>query len=524
MAELATGYELPVAQGTEAPKTPSTPADQNGDLGYFEHSLAKKGRKILVYQKILEIDTGIKMDKSKTTGTISIKNSNAILMSAHSGYSSGGSGDESACLNTAKWNHLALHHLAKQVRFRFPANIRDNAGGAIPEEHRGRAHAGHVEVLLACWFVVDTVRQTFGFIDKPEEWLVTQIKRLKGADLGHKRSAFITIDNEPCRTCLQLLNRVSQSTGILFMVIGSRGIGPVLVRVDGQRRDDQIGEVFTDSENDDEMEEAHAQVEEAEESCNMVALQDPPTPAGPMTPMHHSRHSRLYWENNAQQWTPEDPQKLLSSYKKKTPVYEFPGYDNAPRPLPDSITRGNRDSSTGNTSGNDAAIEDVVSQEDNPAEWEDLGDGLMVRFPDTTKRQQNHDSVKRERTPPPFNQPYQSQRDTLPTQDESDGQMYARVAYEALRESIEHEMDYEVIRRPRRNEQYRRQSDRYYPRPPHRLDHVSGRIMPRRPQPVLQLREYYHHPIGNTSDESVLTSRYAILRPKHGVHKLRDGR
>lgn len=53
--------------------------EARGDLGHFEHSLAKKGTKIAVYVMVMEIETGFRLDKSKTIGTITTKNSNKIL-------------------------------------------------------------------------------------------------------------------------------------------------------------------------------------------------------------------------------------------------------------------------------------------------------------------------------------------------------------------------------------------------------------------------------------------------------------
>ncbi|KAJ8126715.1 hypothetical protein O1611_g6922 [Lasiodiplodia mahajangana] len=494
MARFTTSDGSFVVQSTSMSGVPSVPADRNGDLGYFEHSLGKKGQKILVFKTIMEIDTGAKMDKSKTIGTISTRNGDGILMSAHSGYSSGQNREETACLDTAKWNHLALHHLAQQVRFKFPTNIRDNSGGAIPEEHRGRAHAGHVEVLLACWFVVETVRKTFDFNNKPEEWLITQMKSLKSADLGHRRAAFITIDNEPCRTCLQLLNKVSQYTGILFMVIGSQGIGPVIVRINGQRREDTISDVFSDSDSQHEgrEEEGRLQADRAEAPCNVP----------PATPVQR-RPAGSYWRNNTEQWTPEDPEELLSSYKKKTPVYEFPGYDSVPRPPPQlqSIKPQNVPIAGSTPNALVGGIRDSeVTREDSLKDWEDLGGGLMIYFPSATKKQ-DQDPFKHEHAflrQPTFSD--QRQRYTSPTS-QSNGQAYARAAYEAIRESAEHE----EIHKANQGDQC--------PRMLHRHTHYSGRVLPRRVQPALQLREFYHRPVNNASDESVFTSRYAILRP-----------
>ncbi len=91
--------------GLHAPTNASE--DRRGDIGYYEHSLAKKGKKIEIFVKVMEIDTGIKLDKSKTIGTITTKNSDKILMTARSGYSTGEKRDN-CCLDTNKWNSLTL--------------------------------------------------------------------------------------------------------------------------------------------------------------------------------------------------------------------------------------------------------------------------------------------------------------------------------------------------------------------------------------------------------------------------------
>jgi hypothetical protein len=82
----------------------------NGDLGWHRHWIAKKGKKIQIFALIREVDTGIPMDRSKTVGTIMSKNNKKVLMVAHSGYSTG-QGREKGCLDTAKWNALALSTL-----------------------------------------------------------------------------------------------------------------------------------------------------------------------------------------------------------------------------------------------------------------------------------------------------------------------------------------------------------------------------------------------------------------------------
>jgi len=79
----------------------------DGDFGWHRHWIAKKGKKIQIFTLVMEVDAGISMGRSKTVGTIMCKNNNKVLMVAHSGYSTS-QGREEGCLDTAKWNALAL--------------------------------------------------------------------------------------------------------------------------------------------------------------------------------------------------------------------------------------------------------------------------------------------------------------------------------------------------------------------------------------------------------------------------------
>jgi hypothetical protein len=81
--------------------------DAPSDLGYRPCKLAKKGQILEVYVKVFEINTGVRLDRSKTVGVISANNDDTVLMSAHSGYTAGPRRDD-RCLDTAKWNNLAL--------------------------------------------------------------------------------------------------------------------------------------------------------------------------------------------------------------------------------------------------------------------------------------------------------------------------------------------------------------------------------------------------------------------------------
>lgn len=487
-----------------------------GDLGYFQHSLAKKGKKIQVFVKLFEVEADARLDRGKTIGTITVRNGKDILMCAHSGYCSG-TQPERLCLNTEKWNGLALNHLARQIGFRFPGTQRDSAGQRALAEHRGRAHAGHVEVLLACWFVVEITRQECGFENKSEEWIITQLRRLKKLNLGDKRNAFITIDSEPCRTCLQFLNTLTQFTGILFMVTGSRGIGPVQVRVEGQRRQDVIGEVFIDSEGegDERMVGIESIPQKEATEAHSTDLPDS-TPSETTTPVvrNISRRPGSFWKNKAQ-WTPKDPDKLLSAYKKKTPVYEFPGY-NRQHSSPTPASR--------------------LQTDDDLNEWQDLGDGLLISRTKTRDDNQESDtdtidndhesdaSAKKhellgldEPSPPSLigRQDAETSVGCYPN-----GQNYAQSAYRAI--EIE-EAGYEVIQRERSktSDDYRAYRCRD-PRPnrmPHNdnmsrpVPHRTAGSLPASGMP--RLEEFRHRRVDDYSDESMFRKRYSILRPQH---------
>ncbi|KAI2631038.1 hypothetical protein GGR54DRAFT_182540 [Hypoxylon sp. NC1633] len=285
------------------------------DLGYADYKLAKQGRYIVAYAPVLRVRTDVRLDRSKTIGVITSKgvvsvprdgmvhldessrgsSSGDILQVAHSGYRAGALDDRDAacCLDTNRWNYIALHRVAALLRFRFPANRHDN--GARPVEldaHRGRAHAGHVEVLLAAWYALQMVKRVCGDgggmgggavsengngggsgsgseraqegmgmgtgmeLDAETEWLLARMHLLKKATLGQARSAVIMIDSQPCATCLKFINRLFQYTGIHFSVRGAVGIGPTLATKDKRdnARFDTFGDVFPVSDGEDEEE------------------------------------------------------------------------------------------------------------------------------------------------------------------------------------------------------------------------------------------------------------------------------
>ncbi|KAI1378175.1 hypothetical protein F4677DRAFT_412380 [Hypoxylon crocopeplum] len=224
------------------------------DLGFPDYKLAKQGRDIVVYAPVMRVRTDILLDRSKTIGVITAKGSGDVLMAAHSGFRLGGDRDEK-CLDTNEWNYIALHHIAALIKFHFPGNRHDNGNKPVEDDmHRGRAHAGHVEVLLAAWYVLEMMRKISGNgREAPLDWLLAHLHVLKTATLGYARLAIIMIDSQPCATCLKFINRLFQYTGLHFSVKGGVGTGPTLATKDKRNnRFDTFGDTFPLSDGEEE--------------------------------------------------------------------------------------------------------------------------------------------------------------------------------------------------------------------------------------------------------------------------------
>lgn len=114
-ASSASGVPSGLQSLTQVYSTGSALETPPGDLGYFEHSIAKKGKKIQVFVKLFEVETDARLDRGKTIGTITVRNGKDILMCAHSGYSSDTQPGR-LCLNTEKWNGLTLSKLLTKVQ------------------------------------------------------------------------------------------------------------------------------------------------------------------------------------------------------------------------------------------------------------------------------------------------------------------------------------------------------------------------------------------------------------------------
>ncbi|KAI2785475.1 hypothetical protein F4815DRAFT_23602 [Daldinia loculata] len=357
-------YDLLTSQGRRS--VLKSMRGPRADIGFPDYKLAKQGSQIVVYAPVYRVKTDIPLDRSKTIGLITAKGNSEVLMTAHSGYKPGGDRDEK-CLDTNKWNYIALHHIAALLKFHFPGNQRDNGSKPAEDEHRGRAHAGHVEVLLAAWYVLEMTRKSSGNLEADKDWLLANMHMLKHATLGNARSAVIMIDSQPCATCLKFINRIFQYTGVHFSVRGAIGIGPTLATKDKRSgaRCDTFGDTFPESDGEES-----AVVEDvvqglggvtADTACQpfmgmsmerrglspilnndadiiipatnpATAMERamPITPARPRMQWPIPEHRSRFFEDpfsDIPSRRPPNHFEILAEYKKKTPVYEFPGYE-----------------------------------------------------------------------------------------------------------------------------------------------------------------------------------------------------
>ncbi|KAI1658251.1 hypothetical protein F4813DRAFT_59569 [Daldinia decipiens] len=357
-------YDLLTSQGRRS--VLKSMRGPRADIGFPDYRLAKQGSQIVVYAPVYRVKTDIPLDRSKTIGLITAKGNSEVLMTAHSGYKPGGDRDEK-CLDTNKWNYIALHHIAALLKFHFPGNQRDNGNKPAEDEHRGRAHAGHVEVLLASWYALEMTRKSSGNLEADKDWLLANMHMLRHATLGSARSAVIMIDSQPCATCLKFINRIFQYTGIHFSVRGAIGIGPTLATKDKRSgaRYDTFGDTFPESDDEES-----AVVEDVvqglggvttDAACQpfigmsmegqqlspilhndadivipatnpAIAMERtmPITPARPRMQWPIPEHRSRFFEDpfsDIPSRRPPNHFEILAEYKKKTPVYEFPGYE-----------------------------------------------------------------------------------------------------------------------------------------------------------------------------------------------------
>ncbi|GAW22764.1 hypothetical protein ANO14919_123070 [Xylariales sp. No.14919] len=202
-----------------------------------------------------------------------------------------------------------------------------------------------------------------------------------------------------------------------------------------------------------------------------------PAPSPPTPPPPVLRRPGSSWKYVPTPWTPINAEALVSAYRKKTPVYEFPGYDLAP-------------------AKEDAGWED---------QWEDMGDGVLMYC--TSAMPENPGvtfPIKREDSPQQFSSPSPVQPDTVissENMDCSDGSTFAQSAYETTRAALEvKNFNHRVVKRQRK--------DKGTKPPLHIRQHLAS---------------FQHSPIDDTN-ESIFKTRYSILKPNNRHLDPRSGR
>lgn len=159
-------------------------------------------------------------------------------------------------------NDIALNKVARIIGFRFSANFNDNGNRFALPHHRGRVHAGHVEVQLTTWYVLEMANRLAtdpatapvggsGSGSNGKTWTTKQkLRNLKNriARLGGDREAVLCLNAYPCASCLKFIQAVTSYTGVLFYVRGGFGVGPVAREKLGRNNAaiDQVQKEFED--------------------------------------------------------------------------------------------------------------------------------------------------------------------------------------------------------------------------------------------------------------------------------------
>lgn len=120
---------------------------------------------------------------------------------------------------------------------KFSGNLHDNAAKAPLPHHLGRVQAGHVEVQLATYYVVEIANKTALKLPGSEGWSIKRkLRLLRKADLGPERHAVIFLNSHPCSSCLKYVQALMQYTKITFCIEGGAGIGPMVRSKTGRNK------------------------------------------------------------------------------------------------------------------------------------------------------------------------------------------------------------------------------------------------------------------------------------------------
>lgn len=191
--------------------------------------LSKEGRHLVARRVVDSVDTGVKVSMQKTVGCLAIASEPAILFWAVSGYRPRPAPAGDRFVDNVKLSSIALHKLQyllpRRLGFAFKKGQYDNGGKPALPEHAGRAVSSHVEVQLSTAYVLQLAEEISPGADVT---LKDKLKALCDANIGAaKRSAIISLNSVPCRSCQLYLAAPGTYTRVIFDVDSNVGVAQI---------------------------------------------------------------------------------------------------------------------------------------------------------------------------------------------------------------------------------------------------------------------------------------------------------
>lgn len=217
---------------------------------------------VKLFACIDEFDTGEPILPMKTIGGVKVSSSHNVLKVALSGYKGRGLLSDPRVLDRAYWNSEALQNVSRIIGMRFSSNMHDNGSKAPLPHHLGRVQAGHVEVQLATYYILEVADKNAQKIPGGESWKTKKkLQALRTAELGPERHAVIFINSYPCSSCHKYVQALTDYTRVTFFLKGGAGMGPTVRSKVGRRNAavDLVMDAFPDPDarsdlSDDEVE------------------------------------------------------------------------------------------------------------------------------------------------------------------------------------------------------------------------------------------------------------------------------
>ncbi|RYP18355.1 hypothetical protein DL765_003967 [Monosporascus sp. GIB2] len=219
------------------------------DSGVPNISLGKQGKNIMLFACVGKFDTGEVLGMEKTIGCVMIRGSQSVLKFALSGFKGRNAQHDPRVLNREFWNRIALTKVARIIGFKFHGNLHDNGARRPLPHHVGRVQAGHVEVQLATYYVIEMGDRNAQRQPGGETWsMMRKLRALRSAHLGEERDAVIFISSQPCSSCHKYLHALYYYTQITFSVQGDAAMGPTIRSKTGKGRMavDEVMHTFAD--------------------------------------------------------------------------------------------------------------------------------------------------------------------------------------------------------------------------------------------------------------------------------------